>query len=411
MSSSSTTSIQEYVQNTTIINDSFQMLNESVMPYEDRPETYIIPVLFFVIFVIGVMGNGTLVFIFLRHKIMRSVPNIYIFSLALADLLVLLTSVPFTSIVYTMESWPWGGLICKISETAKDISTGVSVFTLTALSADRFFAIADPLKKFHTGGGSKRAKRITIFVASFIWLSSIICAFPAAVGSHIKYIPSEEREVFHICYPFPDSWFDYDYPKMVIMAKFLILYVAPLIVIGVFYISMAVSLMRSTKNIPGEMKELHRQIKARKKVAITVLVFVVVFSVCLAPCHAFLLFFYFHPDAQDLFNDFWHALRIIGFCLLYINSCANPVALYFLSGAFRKYFNRYLLCIKLKQPRFRSYRTRQTTSISLLSTKTNQSINYGKGKTTTPTSKSPPVDIQEVVTLVGDGGNKESYKD
>lgn len=73
-------------------------------------------------------------------------------SLALADLLVIITSVPFTSIVYTVESWPWGELICKISETAKDISIAVSVFTLTALSADRFFAIVDPLKKFHTGG-------------------------------------------------------------------------------------------------------------------------------------------------------------------------------------------------------------------------------------------------------------------
>ncbi|CAG9828878.1 unnamed protein product [Diabrotica balteata] len=49
-----------------------------------------------------------------------------------------------------MESWPWGELICKLSEFAKDISIGVSVFTLTALSADRFFAIVDPLKKFHT---------------------------------------------------------------------------------------------------------------------------------------------------------------------------------------------------------------------------------------------------------------------
>lgn len=76
----------------------------------------------------------------------------YILSLALADLLVILTSVPFTSMIYTMESWPWGELICKISETAKDISIGVSVFTLTALSADRFFAIVDPLKKLHATG-------------------------------------------------------------------------------------------------------------------------------------------------------------------------------------------------------------------------------------------------------------------
>ncbi|CAH2241942.1 jg2681, partial [Pararge aegeria aegeria] len=73
----------------------------------------------------------------------------YILSLALADLLVIITCVPFTSIVYTVESWPWGESVCKISEAAKDVSIGVSVFTLTALSADRYFAIVDPLRKLH----------------------------------------------------------------------------------------------------------------------------------------------------------------------------------------------------------------------------------------------------------------------
>lgn len=44
-------------------------------PYSQRPETYIVPVLFFIIFVVGVLGNGTLVVIFLRHRAMRNVPN------------------------------------------------------------------------------------------------------------------------------------------------------------------------------------------------------------------------------------------------------------------------------------------------------------------------------------------------
>lgn len=77
-------------------------------------------------------------------------------SLALADLLVILTCVPFTSIIYTVESWPWGESICKISETIKDISIGVSVFTLTALAADRFFAIVEPFRKLHATGIYKK---------------------------------------------------------------------------------------------------------------------------------------------------------------------------------------------------------------------------------------------------------------
>lgn len=44
-------------------------------PYEYRPETYIIPIVFAVIFIVGVLGNGTLVIVFLKHRTMRNVPN------------------------------------------------------------------------------------------------------------------------------------------------------------------------------------------------------------------------------------------------------------------------------------------------------------------------------------------------
>lgn len=44
-------------------------------PYTQRPETYIVPVLFAIIFFVGVVGNGTLIIIFLRHRSMRNIPN------------------------------------------------------------------------------------------------------------------------------------------------------------------------------------------------------------------------------------------------------------------------------------------------------------------------------------------------
>ena len=92
-------------------------------------------------------GNVTLVLIFARNKQLRSVPNTYILSLALGDLLVLFLSVPFVSTIYTLPSWPYGQVVCKFSEFVKDVSIGVTVFTLTALSADRYMAIVSPLPK------------------------------------------------------------------------------------------------------------------------------------------------------------------------------------------------------------------------------------------------------------------------
>ncbi|XP_050299028.1 neuropeptide CCHamide-1 receptor [Anthonomus grandis grandis] len=376
------------------------------IPYEQRPETYFVPVLFLLIFVVGCLGNGTLVVIFLKHRTMRNVPNTYIFSLALADLLVIITSVPFTSIIYTVESWPWGELICKISETAKDISIGVSVFTLTALSADRFFAIVDPLKKFHTSSGGKKATRITVGIALSIWILAILCAMPALIGSHIKELRNEDGSIFlEVCYPFPTQWLNGTYPQVMVMSKFLVLYVVPLIIIFIFYVSMGISLILSTRNAPGELQGMQRQIKARKKVAVTVFVFVFVFATCFAPLHIFMLFFYFKENFQDLYNPFWHYFRIMGFCLCYMNSCANPVALYFVSGAFRKHFNRYLLCKKQKRNRCSTCTSPHATTMSLVSTKRHQSINK-KPVTTSLTRRNVNVNNQETsVTLLGNGNN------
>ncbi|KAJ9595789.1 hypothetical protein L9F63_013033, partial [Diploptera punctata] len=322
--------------------------NSTPVPYIEyvyRPETYIVPILFAFIFIIGVVGNGTLVLIFIRHRNMRNVPNIYIFSLALGDLLVIITCVPFTSTVYTVETWPYGERICKLSECIKDISIGVSVFTLTALSADRFFAIVDPMRKLHTGGGGRKATKYTIVSAAAIWILAIICALPAAIASYIRFFTINENKTIGVCYPYKEEWGEV-YAESMVIAKFIIYYAIPLIIISFFYLLMARHLILSTRNMPGEMQGQPRQVRARKKVAKMVLAFVIIFAICFFPQHVFMLWFYSDQEqAQKKFNTFWHVFRIIGFCLSFINSCINPIALYCVSGTFRKHFNRYLLCI------------------------------------------------------------------
>ena len=77
--------------------------DDKYRPYNEQPETYIVPVIFGIIFLVGVIGNGCLIYILLRHKSMRSIPNTFIFNLALGDLFILLFTVPFTSTIYTFE--------------------------------------------------------------------------------------------------------------------------------------------------------------------------------------------------------------------------------------------------------------------------------------------------------------------
>ncbi|TDG39118.1 hypothetical protein AWZ03_014460, partial [Drosophila navojoa] len=54
-------------------NNSIAVTEISYVPYARRPETYIVPILFAIIFVVGVLGNGTLIVVFLSVRQMRNV--------------------------------------------------------------------------------------------------------------------------------------------------------------------------------------------------------------------------------------------------------------------------------------------------------------------------------------------------
>ncbi|OAD61071.1 [Phe13]-bombesin receptor, partial [Eufriesea mexicana] len=309
--------------------------DNSYVPYVQRPETYIVPVVFSLILVVGLIGNGIVVYTLIRHPNMRNVPNTYVLSLAVGDLLVIITCVPFTMFLYTFESWPWGLAVCKLSECAKDISIGVSVFTLTALSGERYCAIVNPIRR-HVAGLS--AKPSTILIASLIWVLAILLATPAALYSHVQIRQLQKNHTILFCNPFPKKFGD-SYKKGMVMFKFLVYYSIPFLVITGFYLGMARHLELSTRNMPGELSTgCHRmeQIRARKKVGKMVIALVVIFFICFLPYHVFMLWYHFCPSSEEDYDDFWHALRIIGFCLSFLNSCVNPIALYFVSGIFRK---------------------------------------------------------------------------
>lgn len=63
---------------------------------------------------------------------------------------------------------------------------------------------------------------------------------------------------FSFCYPFPEEWGPY-YAKSVVMVKFLVYYLIPLLIIGLVYVMMALHLSYSA-NVPGEIQGAVRQV-------------------------------------------------------------------------------------------------------------------------------------------------------
>lgn len=89
------------------------------------------------IIIVGLVGNVTLMKTCLSVKSMRTVPNLFLSSLALGDLLLLVTCAPVDASRYLVDQWLFGRVGCKLIPFIQLTSVGVSVFTLTALSADR----------------------------------------------------------------------------------------------------------------------------------------------------------------------------------------------------------------------------------------------------------------------------------
>jgi bombesin-like receptor 3 len=116
-------------------------------------------------------------------KLISLSPSSYIFSLAFGDLLVILITVPCAGLIFVYDQWPWDGeigeMICRVSEFAKDISIGVSIFTLVALAYDRYTGIVNPLKKLRA-----RSKMVIVIIA-FTWILAIIVALPAVIVSEV----------------------------------------------------------------------------------------------------------------------------------------------------------------------------------------------------------------------------------
>ncbi|XP_029968014.1 gastrin-releasing peptide receptor-like [Salarias fasciatus] len=284
---------------------------------------------------VGLLGNVTLMRTCLLVKSMRTVPNLFLSSLALGDVLLLLTCAPVDASRYLVDRWLFGRVGCKLIPFVQLTSVGVSVFTLTALSADRYKAIVKPLDR-------SSAPLSVGLRAGAIWLLSGTLAIPEAVFSDLDtFTTRHTNETFVTCAPYPHTG-DL-HPKIHSTAFFLIFYVVPLLIISVYYCFIAHSLVRSSEDFPAEGRlHLQRQIESRKRLARTVLVFVGLFAVCWLPSHIIYLYRSFHYGQADTSLGHFVA-SVCARILAFTNSCVNPFALYLMSKSFSKHFSRQLL--------------------------------------------------------------------
>lgn len=279
--------------------------------------------LYVVIFLVSAVGNSLVCVVILRRQKMKTVTNYFILNLAIADLTFTCICIPFDIPVQEMNyRWPYGAFLCRLLYPLQTLTLFASVYTLTAVSLSRFWAINHPLRQ-------QLSTRSAKFIIVGIWIASLVAVTP--------YISvSKKNSVSRKC---DEEWPSESARKSYTVFLFVFEYMFPLTVIAGAYMSIGRELSRRARNGNHFLKDLQSE-EARKVVRMLKIV-TLMFAVCVLPNNILWLWLDF-GKADEKYDRFWD-LVALGHIITFANSAANPICYTILNESYRNEFKDHLM--------------------------------------------------------------------
>ncbi|EDO36453.1 predicted protein, partial [Nematostella vectensis] len=271
--------------------------------------------LYTLIFLVSAAGNTLVCIVILKRKKMKTVTNYFILNLAVADLALTCICIPFDIPVQEMGYiWPYGAVMCKVLYPLQTLTLFASVYTLTAVSLTRYWAIVHPLRKQLSVSKAK-----TLVIA--IWVLSLLPVAPYM--NSLSYVPHSKY-----C---EENWDNHNARKGYTASLFAFQYVIPLTIIATAYCSITRELSRRTIESACVRNQQHKE---TKKVVRMLMIVTLLFAVCVLPNNVMWLWLDFGA-ADKSFKYFWD---VVAFCHVwtFLNSAANPICYTILNENYRK---------------------------------------------------------------------------
>ncbi|XP_037122530.1 apelin receptor B [Syngnathus acus] len=309
--------------------------NDTMCDYSEWAPSYsVIPVLYMLIFILGLSGNGVVIFTVWQAQGKRRAADVYIGNLALADLTFVVT-LPLWAVYTAMRyHWPFGVALCKISSYVVLLNMYASVFLLTCMSFDRYLAIVHSLSstQLRTRGYMRAS-------LAAIWTLSSLLAAPTLLFRTTRHDLGSNRTSCAMDFSLvSDKTQEAKWIAGLSISSTALGFLLPFLAMMVCYGFIGCTITRHFNTLRKEDQRKRRLLKI-----ITTLV--VVFAACWIPFHVVK-----SADALsylDLFPATCAFLRFLllahpyATCLAYVNSCLNP----FLYAFFDLRFRSQCLCL------------------------------------------------------------------
>merc|ERR1711872_337275 len=160
---------------------------EEVMPVINQhwaqfpPQHPLIPhifgILFFFLWMVNFVGNGLVIFIFLKTKSLRTPTNMFVVNLALSDCIMMSTmGVPVTINAFTQRYWMWGVFGCQLYAFVGAVCGTCSILTMVVIGYDRYNVIVKGFNGVKITGGK------AFVLLTLIWGYSIVVSMMPFFG-------------------------------------------------------------------------------------------------------------------------------------------------------------------------------------------------------------------------------------
>ncbi|XP_061479851.1 trace amine-associated receptor 1 [Rhineura floridana] len=265
-----------------------------------------------------VAGNLTVIISVSHFKQLHTPTNFLILSMSMVDLLLGFFVMPYSMVRSVENCWYFGELLCKIYTSIDIMLSTASIFHLSFISIDRYYAICDPLRY--------KAKISMCVILIMIFIS---WAFPAMFGFGLVFLKlnliGAEETFYKIIYCVGGCFVFFNKTAGVVasMVSFYIPGLVMLCVYGKIYI-IAKRQARSIKAAVNQMQirfevQHHISHSREKKAAKTLGTVVGVFLICWFP--------FFFCMATDPFMHYTIPPILIDAMVWfgYLNSTFNPI--------------------------------------------------------------------------------------
>lgn len=193
------------------------------------PFDVITAVIYTIVFITGLLGNTLAIYVVVRYAKMKTVTNMYILNLALADELYIL-GIPFLGTNSVLSYWPFGDFLCKVCMTIDSMSQFASTFCLTVMSIDRYLAVVHPFRSARW-----RKPHVVKISNAMVWVVSFLAVLPVTIYSGVQ----EEFNTCNITWPDPHELWS----MVFILYTSIMSFFGPLLVICVCYLLIVIKVM------------------------------------------------------------------------------------------------------------------------------------------------------------------------